>query len=168
MGLTVYPITSIKLEDGSNLVDKFECLETASVGDIINLLDVDYQIKNIVDDTIILNKKYIHAGKLTPDKMVLKKLPSYIKSQVSLIGELVLITVEDSLLESNRLNGLTIPGWYNIITTKNADGTTRIRSELLKAIRIYDEVIVPPIPVKPEPATKTKTVIKPDVAKTGD
>ena len=156
MGLTKHIIKSIKLNDNSINVTNFFSDTIASIGDIVNILGIDYQIKNVDEDKLVLNKPYKYIGELSPDKMYLKVLPSYIKSQVRLIGELVLITIEDFILDSIKEQGITTPGWWYI----NTNGL-RKKLELIMPISINDEIlpaVIEPVLILKIPKNNSKPV----------
>jgi hypothetical protein len=115
MGMQLYSISSIKLTNDSVVVENFKSDDiVAEVGDIINILGVDYKIESISGDVLTINKPYEYIGEILSDSIKLKKIPGYLKSQIKLYGELLLITVEDLSLDKFKSKGIDTPGWWYI------------------------------------------------------
>jgi hypothetical protein len=164
MGLPLHKITSIKLTDKSAIVEDFHSDITVSLGDLLNIMGVDYQILSIDNDRLILNKPYHAIGDLVADKMKVKLLPGYMKSQVKNSGELVLITVQDMELQTTKDMGIKTPGWW-YIHEYVVNGAVEIRTELLVAVNTNDRVLVEPVApitidnvVEKSPLTENKLI----------
>lgn len=139
MGLQLHPITSIKLSNNSKLVENFHSDTPHTIGDIVNILGVDYQIETIDGDKLTFTRPYEYIGELVPEKIKLKIIPDKLKSQVKLFGELRLVTVEDLVIPEYKSIGLVTPGWWYVYQYPNSVGV-----ELLSTVVTHD-VIAPVI-----------------------
>lgn len=107
-----------------------------SVGDVVNVLDVDADTFFKVTDVVSATELTVTPASdvtLAGSNIFLTLAPTFVSAED--IGDLYLISTTEAETSVSRDNGIKSPGWVKAVTYLDAQGNTRTKSETLAVFK---------------------------------